>query len=46
MSTLHGPRKNKEYREKQYKDFYKFAIALGIMIVLVIIAFIVEGAPA
>jgi hypothetical protein len=45
MSVMHGPRHDKEYREKQYRLFFKFAIALGIMIVLVAIANIV-GAGA
>lgn len=46
MSLMHGPRDDKEYRKKQYKDFYRFAIALGVMIVLVAIAFAVKGMPA
>ncbi len=45
MSRMSGPRKDKEYRDKQYRDFFKFAIALGVMIVLVAIAFLVKGVP-
>lgn len=43
MSTMHGPRKDKEYREYQYRTFFKFAIALGVMIVLVVIANVITG---
>ena len=43
MSTMHGPRKDKNYREQNYRTFFKFAIALGVMIVLVAIAYLVEG---
>lgn len=46
MSVMHGPRKDKEYREKQYRTFIKFAIALAVMVVLCIIANIIEGVPA
>ncbi len=46
MSVMHGPRKGKKYRKKQYEMFAKFAIALLVMVVLCTIAFLVEGAPA
>lgn len=45
MSIMHGPRKDKKYRDDNYKTFFKFAIALVVMIILVSIAFIVEGVP-
>lgn len=44
MSTLHGPRKDKKSREENYRTFYKFAIALAVMLVLVGIANLVGAA--
>lgn len=38
MSTMHGPRKDKKYRDQNYRTFFKFAIALAVMIVLCTIA--------
>ena len=46
MKKMHGPRKDKKYRDQQYEYFFKFAIALVVMIILCTIAYFVEGAPA
>ena len=43
MSIQHGPKRSKKSREEDYRTFFKFAIALGVMIVLVTIANIVVG---
>lgn len=44
MSKMHGPDNSKERREENYRTFYKFAIALVVMLVLVGIANLVGGA--
>lgn len=46
MSTMHGPRKDKKYRDDNYRNFFRFAIALVVMLVLVGISYLVNGAPA
>lgn len=43
MSTLHGPRKDKKTREENYRMFFKCAIALGILIVLSLVATFITG---
>ena len=44
MSNMNGTRKGKKEREYQYKTFFKFAIALVVMIVLWLIARVLQGA--
>lgn len=43
MSTMHGPRKDKESREENYKTFAKCGIALVILIALSLIAQVITG---
>ena len=44
MSVMHGPRKDKEYREQQYKLAIKSGIALLILVGLSFVANLIVGA--